>query len=109
MARDDWSREVAVTRADLDAGDWRTRDRSPVALAIARVLRPGTTLFVDVGREEYFLAHGSHRAWFGLPAEFLQHANRVQFEDSRDELTIKMRFPPWALPTERWAKKQVGP
>jgi hypothetical protein len=80
-----------------------------IALAFARVLRPDTTLFVDVGRGEYFLGHGSRRAWFGLPDEFLRYANRVQSEDSREELTIKMRFPPWALPTERWPRKQAGP
>jgi len=108
MARDDWTRVVTVTTADLDAGVWESRDRNPIALAMARVLRPDVTIFVDVGREEYYLARGSHREWLCLPDEFLPYANRINHEGSHDELTVRMGFPPWALPTERSARKQVG-
>lgn len=106
MVRDDWTRTVSVTTADLAAGDWQSRDRNPIALAIARVLRPGTALFVDVGREEFFLSHGTQSEWFGLPDEFLPFAVRAKSEDATEGMAVAMSFPPWALPTERWAKKR---
>ncbi len=77
-------------------------------MAIARVLRPGTTIYVDVGREEYFLSQGTHREWFGLPDSFLPYANRVVYDGSLDEISVEMRIPPWVLLTERWARKQTG-
>lgn len=106
MARDDWTRTVSVTAADLAVGEWQSRDRNPIALAIARVLRPGTSLFVDVGREEFFLSNGTHSEWFGLPDEFLPFAVRAESEGAAEEMAVVMGFPPWALLTERWAKKQ---
>lgn len=106
MARDDWTRSVSVTAADLAVGDWRSRDRDPIALAIARVHRPGTTLFVDVGREEFFLSHGRQAEWFGLPDEFLPFAVRAGSEGTAEEMTVVIGFPPWAVVTERWVRKR---
>jgi hypothetical protein len=106
MAKDAWLRVVTITASDLASGDWTSREHNPIAKAIARVLRPGVTVYVDVGREEYFLSHGAQRQWFGLPAEFLPYANRVADGELNEEFQAAMRFPPWALLTGRSRRKQ---
>ena len=105
MARDTFRREITVTLEDVDTGDWSSRERNPVALGIARVLRPGVTLFVDIRQEEFYLAYKTHREWFLLPDEVSPYAFRVDFETAREELTMIIAFPSWALITERAARK----
>ena len=106
MARDNWVRTVTVTTADLQTGDWETRDRNPVALAIARVLRPGMTVFVDIRQEEFFLGFGTHNEWYLLPDDIRPYAYRACEEQCMDELTFEMAFEPWALETARSRRKR---
>jgi hypothetical protein len=105
MSHDDWVRAVTVTTADLEAGDWETRDRNPVALAIARVLRSDVTLYVDIRQEEYWVGRGTHKSWFLLPTEFRDYAARVLYEGYTGELTVEMGFASWAIVTERSVRK----
>jgi len=105
MARDAFHREVTVTLRDIETGDWVSRDRNPVALAMARVLKPEVTLYVDIRQEEYFLAWETHREWFLLPDAVRPYACRVDIEGAREELTMTLAFPSWALVTERSAHK----
>lgn len=103
MSRSKWVRTITVTTADLAAGDWESRDRNPIALAIARVLRPGATLFVDA--DEYFICYGTHREWFCLPDRVIEYARSVIHEGHTGELKVDMGFAPWAIVTERSARK----
>jgi hypothetical protein len=94
-----------LTLRDIDAGDWSSRERNPVALAMARVLKPGVTLYVDIRQEEFFLAWDTHREWLLLPDEVRPYACRVDLEGAREELTMTLALPSWALVTERSLRK----
>lgn len=103
MAREKWVKTVTVTVEDLAAGDWASRENNPIALAIARALRPGVTLFVD--GEEFYIRHGTHWEWDCLPDSLTEYASRVIHQGHIEELTVRMRFEPWALVTERSGRK----
>lgn len=103
MARDKWVRTITITSADLETGDWESRDCNPIAQAIARVLRPGAIIYVD--KDEYFIGLGSHREWYCLPDQLVEYASRVVHGGYAEELTVEMSFEPWAIVTERSARK----
>jgi len=107
MPKDNWVRRVTVTRSDLATGDWDSRDRNPIALAIARVLRPRVILYVDIRQEEFYLGLPPHHEWGLLPEEVRPFAWHAAEERCLDELTFDLSFPSWSVVTERSIRKQL--